>query len=88
MQTSTFANWLNDRLKSGKHKVRDLSEDLRDGTLLIRLLENLTKKKIKGYTKNPKMAAHKLVNLDLAFEFMKKEEVKLIGIGKFPSYQA
>ena len=39
--------------------------------------------KIKGYTKNPKIAAHKLVNLDLAFEFMKKEEVKLIGIGSY-----
>ena len=87
MQISTFTNWLNDRLKGGRHspKVQSLSEDLRDGTILIRLLENLTKKKIKGYTKNPKMAAHKLVNLDLAFEFMKKEEVKLIGIGMYLS---
>ncbi len=77
-------NWLNDRLKSGRHspKVQSLSEDLRDGTILIRLLENLTKKRIRGYAKNPKTAAHKLVNLDLVFEFMKKEEVKLIGIGK------
>lgn len=49
--------------------------------MLIKLLENLTKKKIRGYTKNPKMPAHKLDNLDLAFQFMKKEEVKLIGIG-------
>lgn len=84
MQRSTFTNWLNDRLKSGRHsspKVHDLSADLRDGTLLIKLLENLTKKKIRGYAKNPKMAAHKLVNLDLAFNFMKREEVKLIGIG-------
>ena len=83
-QKSTFTNWLNDRLKAGRHgvpKVQDLSEDLRDGILLIKLLETLTKKKIKGYAKNPKMPAHKLVNLDLAFEFMKKEDVKLIGIG-------
>lgn len=84
MQRSTFSNWFNDRLKTGRHsspKVQNLAEDLRDGTLLIKLLENLTKTKIKGYTKNPKIAAHKLVNLDLAFEFMKKEEVKFIGIG-------
>ena len=83
MQKSTFTNWLNDRLKSGRTpKVQDISEDLRDGTLLIKLLENLTKKKIKGYTKNPKIPAQKLVNLDLVLDFIKKEGVKLIGIGK------
>ena len=65
--------------------MQNLPEDLRDGTVLIRLLENLTKKKIRGYTKNPKIAAHKLVNLDVAFDFMKKEEVKLIGIGMYGS---
>ncbi len=84
MQKSTFTNWLNDRLKGGRQvlpRVQDLSEDLRDGTLLIKLLENLTKKKIKGYTKHPKTSAHELVNLDLVMEFMKKEGIKLIGIG-------
>ncbi len=90
LQKITFTNWLNDRLKAGRQgtaKVRDLSEDLRDGILLIKLLENLTKKKIKGFTKNPKMPAHKLNNLELAIDFMRKEDLKLIGIGKRTSKQ-
>ena len=72
-------------MKAGRQgpKVTDLSEDLQDGILLIRLLENLTKKKIRGYTKNPKMPAHKLDNLELAIDFMKNEDLKLIGIGQF-----
>ena len=85
LQKLTFTNWLNDRLKAGRQgpKVTDLSEDLQDGILLIRLLENLTKKKIRGYTKNPKMPAHKLDNLELAIDFMNNEDIKLIGIGQF-----
>jgi len=88
VQKNSFTNWVNDRLKAGKQgapKILDLSTDLSDGLMLIRLLENLTKKKIKGYTKNPKMPAHKLDNLDLAINFMKNEGVKLIGIGNSKS---
>ena len=84
-QITTFTNWVNDRLKPGKHdrKVDDLSNDLKDGILLIKLLENLTKKKVKGFTgKTPKTEAHKLVNLDLAFQFMQSEDIKMIGVGK------
>ena len=86
-QQVTFTNWFNDRLGSSKSsysgpKVKDLSIDLHDGVLLLRLLENLTGKKIYGYEKSPQLTAHKMVNLDLAFEFMKKEEIKLVGIGE------
>ena len=76
---------MNDRLKVGKHdrKVDDLFVDLQDGILLIKLLENLTKKKVSGFTagKMPKTEAHKLVNLDLAFQFMRTEDIKMIGVG-------
>ncbi len=94
MQQITFTNWVNDRIKPGKatikaglhlvtlHKVTDLGTDLGDGVVLIKLLENLTKKKIKGYAKNPKLTAHKMVNLDLVFEFLRKEKIKVIGIGE------
>lgn len=84
MQVTTFTNWINDRLKAGKHdrKVEDLSADLQDGILLIKLLENLTKKKVKGYTGTiPKTEAHKRVNLDLAFQFMQSEKIKMVGVG-------
>ncbi len=62
-------------------KVEDLEKDLSDGVILIKLLENLTKKKIKG-NKNPKLTAHKMVNLDLVFTFLQKENIKVIGIGE------
>ena len=73
---------MNDCLKPGKHdrKVESLFEDLKDGMLLIKLLENLTKKKVKGFT-IPKTEAHKIVNLDVAFRFMQSENIKLIGVG-------
>lgn len=88
----TFTNWINDRLKPGRNTIKlggitsllrvcDLGKDLRDGLVLIKLLENLTKKKLRGYTKNPKLTAHKMVNLDLIFQFLQKENIKVIGIG-------
>lgn len=77
-------NWINDRLKAGKQdkRVEDLFVDLKDGMLLIKLLENLTKKTVPGFAgKIPKTEAHKIVNLDLAFHFMRSENIKMIGVG-------
>lgn len=87
-QQLTFTNWFNDRLRGSKAgysspAVNDLSVDLKDGTLLIKLLENLTNRKIRGYEKAPKITAHKMVNLDLVFTHMRDEGIKLIGIGKY-----
>lgn len=87
IQQVTFTNWVNDRLKaksigSSSIKVTDISTDLQDGVALIRLLENLTGKKMRGYEKTPKLTAHKMVNLDLVFQFLKKENIKTIGIGE------
>lgn len=53
LQQVTFTNWFNNRLGGSKStyagpKVTDLSISLYDGILLIKLLENLTGKKIKG----------------------------------------
>ena len=82
LQKATFANWVNERLKSdGKIKVIDLIEDLKDGTVLIRLVETLTGKKIKGHNKEPTLVAHKLDNLELAFKLMQNSGIKLVGIG-------
>ena len=62
--------------------MEDLFADLKDGMLLIKLLENLTKKKVTGFTgKQPKTEAHKIVNLDLAFQFMHTQQIKIIGVG-------
>ena len=57
------------------------STELSDGLVLIRLLEGLTKKRISGCESHPKITAHKMVNLDLVFQFIANERIKLIGIG-------
>ena len=76
---------MNDRLKVGKkdRKVEDLFDDLQDGLLLLKLLENLAGKKVKGFTPGdvPRTEAHKIVNLDVAFQFMLAEGIKLVGVG-------
>ena len=87
VQQLTFTNWFNDRLRGSKSSysgptVGELGFDLKDGILLIKLLENLTNKKIRGYQKAPKVHAQKMVNLDLAFTHMENEGIKLIGIGE------
>ena len=40
-QKKVFTNWLNDRLKGSGYKVTDLSRDMDDGMILIKLLETL-----------------------------------------------
>lgn len=89
MQKITFTNWVNDRLSSGSKlsllgspKVHELTLDLQDGTILIRLLELLTSSKIRGYERSPKITAQKMVNLDLAFEHIKSQGIRLTGIGE------
>ena len=86
-QLATFKNWVNDRLSSSKSNyngpiVADMREDFRDGVAIVILLENLSSKRIRGLVKNPKFAAQKIANLQLAFNFMKSEDVKLVAIGK------
>lgn len=81
MQHATFANWVNVRLKSDK-QVTNLAVDLRDGTVLVRLVQNLTGKKIKGYHKAPQLPAHMLDNLDLVFKTIQSAGIKVIGMGE------
>lgn len=89
LQKTTFTNWVNDRLSSGSKlsllgnpKVHELTVDLQDGTVLIRLLELLTNSKIRGYERSPKITAQRMVNLDLAFEHIKSQGIRLTGIGR------
>ena len=84
MQQATFVNWVNDRLKVGGKatKVGDLTVDLQDGTVLVRLMEGLTGNKVKGYNRTPRLTAHKMDNLDLVFSFMRSSGIKVVGIGE------
>lgn len=59
-----------------------LNTDLSDGVVLLKLLENLTGAKFPKYNAAPKLAAHSLVNLDIAFQYLREEGVKLVSIGE------
>ena len=83
IQQTTFTNWVNEALKSTKYRVKDLKVDLKDGLVLIALLEALTSPgKIGNYSKRPKIKAHMIENLVACFKFMESENIKLVNVGK------
>lgn len=86
VQANTFTNWVNDRLSGSRSNysgalVHDLKTDFQDGLLIIKLLEALTGKKIKGVVRDPIFTAQKISNLDQSFAFMQEEEVYFTAIG-------
>lgn len=81
VQKKTFTKWVNSHLiRVGSYKVQDLYVDLRDGRLLIRLLEVLSGERLPRPTRG-KMRIHCLENVDKALEFLKEQHVHLENIG-------
>jgi len=80
IQKRTFTKWMNQHLKHKGLCVNDLYEDLKDGTKLIALLEQLTNRtliKQKGH-----MKLHSLENIQTCLDFLKQHRIKLINIHK------
>ncbi|XP_053287892.1 plectin isoform X5 [Pleuronectes platessa] len=84
VQKKTFTKWVNKHLikhrrgPESQHHVTDLYEDLRDGHNLISLLEVLsgdTLPREKG-----RMRFHKLQNVQIALDFLRHRQVKLVNI--------
>ena len=72
-------------LKSTKYhsEVKDLQVDLKDGLVLIALLEALTSAgKIGNYNKRPNIKASMMDNLDACFKFIESQNIKLVNVGK------
>jgi len=87
IQQRTFTNWFNDRLrgnlKVAKRQADNVQTDLQDGILLVELLNILAKpRKIPRYNKNPKNKVQCMENLNCALNFIEKEGIKLVNIGK------
>jgi len=80
VQQKTFTRWVNTYLTNRMMKVDDLTKDLEDGRNLHALLEIISSKTIK-INNNPKMRVQKLENLTACLDFLKKEGIKLVGIG-------
>ncbi|XP_056341776.1 plectin isoform X18 [Oenanthe melanoleuca] len=78
VQKKTFTKWVNKHLIKAQRHVNDLYEDLRDGHNLISLLEVLsgdTLPREKG-----RMRFHKLQNVQIALNYLKHRQVKLVNI--------
>ena len=89
MQKRSFTNWFNDRLrgnlKAAKVQVQDLQTDLKDGLLIITLLEQLAKpRKVGRYCRNPVNKLQCISNLDVGLGFItESENIKLVNIGEY-----
>lgn len=84
VQKKTFTKWINSHLirsgYSNQHRVSDLYIDLRDGRVLLRLLEILSSERLPRPTRG-KMRIHCLENVDKALLFLQEQHVHLENIG-------
>ncbi|KAI3381019.1 hypothetical protein SNEBB_005011 [Seison nebaliae] len=84
VQEKTFTRWINAQLQRGAKNgeevdfVKNFSTDLRDGKILLKLLEILS-----GIPMRPErgtMRVHKLNNVNNVLEFINEQGVKLVNI--------
>ncbi|XP_016533446.1 plectin-like isoform X13 [Poecilia formosa] len=90
VQKKTFTKWVNKHLIKAQRQVSDLYEDLRDGHNLISLLEVLSGetlprekdmvRSVRLPREKGRMRFHKLQNVQIALDFLKHRQVKLVNI--------
>ncbi|XP_006864620.1 PREDICTED: spectrin beta chain, erythrocytic isoform X2 [Chrysochloris asiatica] len=80
VQKKTFTKWVNSHLARVSCRITDLYKDLRDGRMLIKLLEVLSGEMLPKPTKG-KMRIHCLENVDKALQFLKEQRVHLENMG-------
>ncbi|XP_067877956.1 spectrin beta chain, non-erythrocytic 1-like isoform X6 [Heterodontus francisci] len=80
VQKKTFTKWVNSHLARVTCRITDLYTDLRDGRMLIRLLEVLSGEQLPKPTKG-RMRIHCLENVDKALQFLKEQKVHLENMG-------
>ncbi|XP_055496760.1 spectrin beta chain, non-erythrocytic 1-like isoform X1 [Leucoraja erinacea] len=80
VQKKTFTKWVNSHLARVTCRITDLYTDLRDGRMLIKLLEVLSGEQLPKPTKG-RMRIHCLENVDKALQFLKEQKVHLENMG-------
>ncbi|MBN3270904.1 SPTB2 protein, partial [Polyodon spathula] len=80
VQKKTFTKWVNANLSRVSCRISDLYLDLRDGRMLIKLLEVLSGEHLPKPTKG-RMRIHCLENVDKALQFLKEQRVHLENMG-------
>ncbi|TMS04779.1 hypothetical protein E3U43_009936 [Larimichthys crocea] len=78
VQKKTFTKWINQHLMKVRKHINDLYEDLRDGHNLISLLEVLSGDTLPR--ERGRMRFHRLQNVQIALDYLKKRQVKLVNI--------
>ncbi|XP_026745116.1 dystrophin-like, partial [Trichoplusia ni] len=79
VQKKTFTKWINSQLvKNDKPLVEDLFLDLRDGEVLLSLLEILTAQQYKR--ERGRMRVHHINNVNTALQVLDSNGVKLVNI--------
>ncbi|KAH9507324.1 hypothetical protein Btru_056910, partial [Bulinus truncatus] len=82
VQKKTFTNWMNTYLckRVPPIKVENLFEEVKDGVVLLSLLEVLSGEKL-PMEKGPKLRRpHHLANISTALNFLEKKKIKLVNI--------
>ncbi|XP_049592106.1 dystonin isoform X18 [Syngnathus scovelli] len=90
VQKKTFTKWINQHLMKVRKHINDLYEDLRDGHNLISLLEVLSGDKLPRERdvlktlrlprERGRMRFHRLQNVQIALDYLKRRQVKLVNI--------
>ncbi|XP_039294197.1 spectrin beta chain isoform X2 [Nilaparvata lugens] len=80
VQKKTFQKWVNSHLVRVNSRIGDLYVDLRDGKMLLKLLEVLSGERLPRPTKG-KMRIHCLENVDKALQFLREQRVHLENMG-------
>ncbi|XP_068608376.1 spectrin beta chain, erythrocytic [Brachionichthys hirsutus] len=80
VQKKTFTKWVNSMLSRVGCRTPDLYLDLRDGRMLIKLLEVLSGERLPKPTKG-RMRIHCLENVDKALQFLREQRVHLENMG-------
>ncbi|XP_075460627.1 microtubule-actin cross-linking factor 1 isoform X19 [Ascaphus truei] len=78
VQKKTFTKWVNKHLIKVRKHINDLYEDLRDGHNLVSLLEVLSGVRLPR--EKGRMRFHRLQNVQIALDFLKQRQVKLVNI--------
>lgn len=76
----TFTAWCNSHLRKVGGQIVELEEDLKDGVLLLHLLECLSGEKLPKAEKG-KLRFHRIANVNKALDFVASKGVKLVSIG-------
>lgn len=93
VQEETLVNWANATLRGPISKdgdvlqIVDLKEDIKDGSILMELLDNVSRnlgsgKGVRRRYNNPRLQVQMRENILECFNFIESEDIKLVNIGE------